>query len=83
MIDIEITQGSSWPKSLALSLTETKPLGILSVQTNSENDISGFCCSVLGESLELGEMSGGDTLRLIRHWPHKVYLIADGIPLPR
>ncbi|MED5391415.1 MAG: hypothetical protein VX977_06575 [Pseudomonadota bacterium] len=83
VIDIEITQGSSWPKSLALSLTETKPLGILSVQTNSENDISGFCCSVLGESLELGEMSGGDTLRLIRHWPHKVYLIADGIPLPK
>lgn len=83
MIDIEITQGSSWPKSLALSLTETKPLGILSVQTNSENDISGFCCSVLGESLELGEMSGSDTLRLIRHWPHKVYLITDGTRLPK
>ena len=27
-------------------------------------------------------MSGGDTLRLIRHWPHKLYLITDGTPLP-
>ena len=83
VIDIEITQGSSWPESFALSLTEAKPSEILSVQSNNEHGISKFCCSVLGESLGLGEMSGGDALRLIRHWPHKVYLITDGTPLPK
>ena len=80
--DRQITQGSSWPESLALSLTESKPPNIFSVQSNSEHGIPEFCYSVLGEPLGLGQMSGGDTLRLIRHWPHKLYLITDGIPLP-
>lgn len=81
--DMQVTQGSSWPESLALSLTESKPPEILSVQSNNEHGTPEFCCSVLGEPLGLGQMSGDDTLRLIRHWPHKLYLITDGTPLPK
>ena len=81
--DRQITQGSSWPESLALALTESKSPEILSVQSNSEHGIPEFCYSMLGEPLGLGQMSGDHTLRLIRHWPHKVYLITDGTRLPK
>lgn len=50
---------------------------IWSVQSNQQHDVSEFCHSIVGNELGVGETSGNELLRVLRHWPKKVYVITD------
>ena len=66
-----------------IGLDSRESMEIWSVQSNREHDVSEFCHSILGIELGVGEMSGNDLLRILRHWPNKVFAITECSQFPQ
>jgi len=70
-------------KAPVIGLDSRESMEIWSVQSNREHDVSEFCHSILGIELGVGEMSGNDLLRILRHWPNKVFAITECSQFPQ
>ncbi len=73
---------STVPKAPMISLDSMESIEIWSVQSNREHDVSEFCHFILGIELGVGEMSGDNLLRVLRHWPKKVFAITECSQFP-